>query len=147
MNILFACAGNTCRSVMAQHLLAEKLRLAGRTGLEVRSCGLLVEPFQLVHEHAVAVLKERGLDAAGQVPSPAGPDHADWADLVLLMTQRQKLQWLERFPSCTGRVFTLGEYARMPGDIKDPWGGTLADYRLAAETIERALDLILPKIE
>ncbi len=146
MNILFACAGNTCRSVMAQHLLAEKLRLSGKAGQEVRSCGLLVEPLGLVHEHTVAVLRERGLDVTGHVPSPAEA-HAEWADLVLLMTQRQKLQWLERFPYCTGRVFTLGEFARLPGDIKDPWGGSLEDYRAAADMIERALDLILPKID
>ncbi len=63
-SVLFVCTGNTCRSVMAEHLLRHYAREAG-LDLQTASAGLRAYPGDEASEFALTVLEELGLDASG----------------------------------------------------------------------------------
>ncbi|MDD5349454.1 MAG: arsenate reductase ArsC [Chthoniobacteraceae bacterium] len=58
--VLILCTGNSCRSQMAEGILRE----AAGDLLEVHSAGS--SPAGFVHPHAVAVMREIGIDISGQ---------------------------------------------------------------------------------
>ncbi len=59
MKVLFVCVGNSCRSQLAE-------AIARHHGLHADSAG--TEPASSVSRNALAVLAERGIDAAGLAP-------------------------------------------------------------------------------
>ena len=61
MRILILCTGNSCRSQMAEGFLK-----SFDPGVEVYSAG--TAPSEKVHPKAVEVMKEVGIDLAGQLP-------------------------------------------------------------------------------
>ena len=63
VNVLFLCTGNSCRSQMAEALVR---KYAGET-IAVYSAGLEPRP---VHELAIEVMKEIGIDISGQRSKP-----------------------------------------------------------------------------
>ena len=75
--ILILCTGNSCRSQMAEGLLRES---AGDI-LEVSSAGS--RPAGYVHEAAVAVMREIGIDISGQTSKPLEPFLAAGVDVVI----------------------------------------------------------------
>ena len=77
--VLFACIHNSGRSVAAKVLTEH--HGAGR--VEVRSAGS--EPGAGVHPAVAQVLAERGLSAAGHVPSLLTSDGVREADVVITM--------------------------------------------------------------
>ncbi|MGB7568626.1 MAG: arsenate reductase ArsC [Chitinivibrionales bacterium] len=63
LNVLFLCTGNSCRSQMAEAFVR---KYAGDT-IAVYSAGLDPRP---VHEMAIEVMKEVGIDISGQRSKP-----------------------------------------------------------------------------
>jgi len=59
IKIMFLCTGNSCRSQMAEGFARE----LGKGLLEVHSAGLIAAG---VHRRAIAVMREAGIDIAGQ---------------------------------------------------------------------------------
>ena len=54
------------------------------------------------------------------------------------------------FKHLTDRVFLLGSWPEEDspkGNIRDPMGGSIKDYRRAFETIARHIDRILPDLQ
>ncbi|TKH33210.1 low molecular weight phosphatase family protein [Paenibacillus polymyxa] len=107
-NILFVCTGNTCRSPMAEGMLR---KLAAEHGLEldVRSAGVAAMDGTPISRHAEAVLRDH--DISDQITStPLSDGLAEWAHLILTLTQGHKQHVVQRFPQTAGKVFTLKEY-------------------------------------
>lgn len=63
VNVLFLCTGNSCRSQMAEAFV----RKYSRDSIAVYSAGLEPRP---VHEMAIEVMKEVGVDISGQQSKP-----------------------------------------------------------------------------
>lgn len=68
--ILCVCTGNTCRSPMAAALLRQALDKRGREDILVESAGLAAGFASPATEHAVAVMREIGLDLSGHRSRP-----------------------------------------------------------------------------
>ena len=129
MKILFVCTGNTCRSPLAEVLCA---RL--RPGWETRSRGLAAYENAAATSHAADAARELDCDLAAHQAHMVQERDMEWADTVVGMTTAHAAMLRTVFPAYGGKIRT------MPGgDIPDPLGGTMSDYRVCAARIEQDL--------
>jgi protein-tyrosine phosphatase len=127
MKILFVCTGNTCRSP-----LAEVLYTHCHPEREARSRGLAAYENAGAAAHAAEVARERGCDlSAHQAHMVAGSD-MEWADTVYGMTTAHAAMLRTVFPAFADKVKTLPG-----GNLPDPIGGTMSDYRDCADRLEK----------
>jgi protein-tyrosine-phosphatase len=77
--VLFVCVHNAGRSQMAAALLARR----GGERVRVRSAGS--EPADQVNPAVVVVMRELGLDLAGETPKPLADEVVREADVVVTM--------------------------------------------------------------
>ena len=146
MNILFVCAGNTCRSPMAEALLNRKLKEAGVTEVTTASAGTHVWPGDKAANDTVAEMARRGIDIEGRDAQQLSEQLVSHADVILTMTDgvSQAVQVL--FPQVSGKVFALGDYVGETGDVDDPYGGDEHIYRVAADQIDHLLEKLMEKL-
>ncbi len=153
--ILVVCTGNSCRSVMAQRLLA---RLFERGGIpvQVESAGLFAMPGMPPTKETEQVLRRVGLDCSDHRARIVTPEAVDAADLILVMEPFHHEEIFRRFPPAAGKTHLLNAYGRAtmpPGEplgIHDPIGKPLEVYEVcfgmirdAAERVARALGVSL----
>jgi protein-tyrosine-phosphatase len=130
---------------MAEGLLRH--RLAGR-GLRHRvgSAGTYALDGRPASEHAVTVMAERGIDLRDhQSRSITGEQMAE-ADLILVMAQEHLRVLRGTWPQYAWKIRLLSEIAGKRRDVKDPYGGTLEEYRACANTIEGYIDAGLERV-
>lgn len=91
---LIVCDGNICRSPYAAAVLRRRVRQRGPRPVRVRSVGLAGSG-RSSPPTAREVARERGFDLDDHRSRLLGPGDAAWADLVLVMTPRQRrtLTW------------------------------------------------------
>lgn len=140
-SVLFICSGNTCRSPMAEALLAARL-----PELNVSSAGLSTVPGLPASIGAIDAMDAYGLNLdyhrSRQVSSYLLAD----ADLVLCMGQSHKQVIVQALPELADKVFTLGEYAGDEQDIADPFGGDAEEYAACAAQIDALVEKVAAKI-
>ncbi|WP_321958989.1 low molecular weight protein-tyrosine-phosphatase [Burkholderia cenocepacia] len=139
--LVVVCIGNLCRSPMAEALLRARL-----AGVDVQSAGIGARDGQPADPHAVALLRERGLDLAAHRARRLPPWLAARAGLILTMDLEQKRWIVRRHPALCGRVFRLGEFCEAPDgasrgiDVPDPYLGPRAAFEHSLRLIERGVD-------
>lgn len=106
--IAFVCTGNICRSPFAQLLLADRA-----PSLSVTSAGIGALEGEPMDPNMADELRARGVDPSGftarQVTS------ADLtADLILVMSLRQRDYLLQEWPSVVSRIGLLGAVENLP---------------------------------
>ena len=151
MWIIFVCTGNTCRSPLAEHLL--KRRLADRLGCSVEelpakgywilSAGVAAFGGGPASAHAIAVAQEFGADLSSHRSRLVHPGLLREADLLYALAQSHQQAIQEILPDLPRPVELL---AGAEGDIPDPYGGSIDDYRQCAQSIARHIDRILSEI-
>ncbi len=145
LHIAFVCTGNTCRSPMAEglarKLLAERLETTpGRLvdmGFELASMGVFAHAGQAASPDAVVVMAEDGIDISQHSSRPALPDVIGKQDRVYCMTRSHREALLALLPPGRGERIELLD--PRGSDVPDPYGGSKADYRSAADRIAAAV--------
>ncbi len=147
MDVLFVCTGNTCRSPMAA---ARFNQLAGPDGPVAGSAGIAAragQPASPAAAEAAAALYGLRLETHRSVPLD-GNLMRD-AGLVVAMTPSHK-NWISlRYPAYADKVRVLTAYGD-GGDpeqgIRDPFGGTVQEYRDTLLAMEPHLQALLASI-
>ena len=142
MNILFVCTGNTCRSPMAAAIM-EKICVENDIEVLIESAGVFAEIGQTASEEAIKALDEMGIDLTFHRSKPVSEDLVEKSDLILTMT---KAHAMILSSMAQDKVFSIMEYIGEQGDISDPYGGDLEDYRETAKEIYDALVDVAEKI-
>lgn len=143
--LLFVCTGNICRSLMAERLA---LKLAADRGLplEARSAGVAAESYFTPPAEVAAALRPCGCTPEGHRPQLAGRDLLRWADVVLVMTRRQRELLLDQFPEFTGKVHLLRSFAGLDDqDVADPIGKPQAVYDACRDRLLESLEALFSR--
>lgn len=135
IEILVVCTGNTCRSPMAEALLAAELGTRG-VPAAVRSAGTLPWPGG-ASEGARAVMRERGLDLGAHLSRPLDAGMIRRADLVLAMTRVHVWTVTNHAPDAAARTYLPGELVRLGRAVGPRRGGEPVDAWLSRVAARR----------
>ncbi len=138
---LIVCTGNTCRSPMGEalfkRLVADKLgchvdELVER-GIQVASAGIAAMPGAPATQQAVDVMAEMEIQLGDHASQPITNRLAQFADLILTMTNGHRQALISQLPLIEPRVKTV---RRDGGDITDPIGSPKQVYAACATQIQ-----------
>ena len=142
-NILFVCAGNICRSPMAEWQLKALLWEKPITGMQVGSAGLIALPGNSASFNAVRVAREHSISMAEHKARPITAELIDDADLVLVMESHQGHELIADHPQASEKILLLRHFARYGSrerGISDPYGRNLEAYRFCFEDIKECVE-------
>lgn len=134
-SILVVCLGNVCRSPVAEFLFRREL---GERDIRVSSAGLGALVGQPMDEHAMALLKDRGIDASEHRARQLEPSMLREADLILAMEQRHLNSVARLAPEASGKVFLFDKW-HAGGDVPDPYRRSQRVFEQVHASIERGV--------
>ncbi len=131
--ILFVCHGNICRSTMAEFVMKELVRRAGREAeFIIDSCACRTDAIGSdTHPDTKKILQENGIPftprAARQIRRE---DYAQWDDIIAM--DEENMRDLMRLSSGDpdGKIALLLSFAAEKREVADPWytGNFAATY-------------------
>jgi len=144
--VLFVCAGNICRSPMAEAFLRRLIdERPGLRHVEVFSAGTIASDGAGPLAQTVRVMQtDHGIDLTGHRARrlTANLD----ADLVLAMDRHVSDE--AREIGTSGALHLIGDFAGLPGEeVVDPYGGSLDDHRACASKVKRLVEAVARKLE
>lgn len=145
LKMLFVCTGNTCRSPMAEaffNLLAQQRGLPARAF----SAGLSVSNHK-ASDSAIQAAAEYGAELSSHRPQSLTQCMVNDADLILTMTEDYKRNVEMNYPSAQGKTWTLLQFIGEQGDIDDPYGGSLEEYRKCARQLWEAVSKVIDRLQ
>jgi protein-tyrosine phosphatase len=136
VRILILCAGNICRSPLAEELLRRAL---ARRGVEaqISSAGIWAEGGLPASAGASRAGRRLGIDLGPHRSAQLDLAEVARADVVLVMTTSQRDELVRLDPQVSGKVVPLGDK-----DIDDPYLGDPATYEACAAEIEAACEAL-----
>ena len=144
MKILFVCHGNICRSPMAEFVMKDMVKKAGRAGeFVIASAATSREEIgNPVYPPARRKLAEHGIGCAGHAARQlTREDYAKW-DLLIGM-DRANIRNMERIcgGDPDGKMYRLLDFTGQGGEVSDPWYS--GDFVSTREDIDRGLKALL----
>lgn len=136
--LLVICTGNICRSPVAAALLRARLPSPA-----IESAGLGALVGKGVEPTARELAEKEGLDVGSHRARQVTPEMVRWADLVLVMSERQRLAVAELHPASTGKIFLLGHWLERNGkgeEIPDPYRKSQEAFEYVHNQLIRAAD-------
>ncbi len=142
--VLFVSHSDTSRGPMAEAIMQPKVILED---VLIDSKGMIVLFPEPINPKAEAILEEHGMSMKEHEAVQFTKDDFDERTLILTMSGIQKEKLLELYPQETVNLYTLTEYnGSGNGDIVDPIGGNLPEYRqcfdILMSEIEKAVSVI-----
>lgn len=134
IKILFVCHGNICRSTMAQFVMADLVRRAGRADeFVIDSAATSSEELgNPPHRGTVAKLRAEGVPVGTHRARRVRREEYDAWDHIIYM-DAENARGLARIlgGDREGKVSRLLDWTARPGDVADPWytGDFDATYR------------------
>ena len=122
--ILFVCHGNICRSPMAEFVMKDLVKKAGREDdFYIESAATSTEELGIpVYPPARRKLAEHGISCNGHAARQLRRADYDRFDLLIGM-DRWNIRNMERI--CGGdpdrKIHMLMDFTSRPGDVADPW--------------------------
>jgi len=146
-SVLFVCAANTVRSVMAEHMLRRELKSRAVDG-EVKIASAGIAPYArdgaLISLDTRLALRDDGIrleDDATATRLDAHPELLERADLIIAMTDQQVEQLCHQFAEANSRpVFTLKSFIGETGDIEDPFENGEQAFVACRKEIKRLVE-------
>ena len=136
--IIFICHGNICRSPMAEFILKDLVKKAGREReFKIASAAVSAEELgNRVYPPARRLLEKHGIDCSGKTAVQIRCENYDDWDMVIYMDESNRLRLLRIFGGDPdGKLFNLLDFAGRTGEeIDDPW--YTGDFRRAWDDIE-----------
>lgn len=141
---LVVCTGNTCRSPMGEGLLEKRIaeRLGcpvtslDEKGVAVISAGIAAMPGSPPAPQAVEVMNQMGVDIADHSSQPITGRLAQFADVILTMTNGHRQALISHWPTLETRTKTV---RRDGADVSDPIGCPVDVYAATARQIDEQL--------
>jgi protein-tyrosine phosphatase len=142
--LLFVCAGNICRSPIAEALFKHIARARpALASIDVGSAGTIaIEGNSTIKETRDVARDEFGLDLSRHRARNA---EGLQADLILTMDRRVTREAARL--GMTGHILMLGEYVGNGEVVEDPYGGALDVHRACARQIQRLVDAAADRLE
>jgi protein-tyrosine-phosphatase/predicted ATP-grasp superfamily ATP-dependent carboligase len=135
--VLFVCKGNICRSPFAQAYAQATIANGGR----VLSSGYHPREGRPCPPEAVAAARELGFDLALHRSTVLSEDVVRRAEAIFVFDEENWRTLLAAYPFARRKLHRVGELSPAgPLDIRDPYGGSLEDFRTAYGAIRRTLD-------
>ncbi|MFA6093163.1 MAG: PEP/pyruvate-binding domain-containing protein [Elusimicrobiota bacterium] len=132
MDVLYICAGNTCRSPMAEQITQNLLSLGGPQDIRVTSRGLS-EPFpgEGMTPQAGQALSRLGIPPRPHTTRMLTEQDVRSADIILTMSELLAGIVIKSHPEAAPKVALLNRFAGL-GDkpITDPMAGPMMPYSL-----------------
>jgi len=142
-SVLVVCTGNSCRSPMAQYMLADMLE---GTPASVGSAGTDAPVGSPAALNAVEVMREAGLDLTRHRAQQLTSAMLDVADLVLVMDDYHRQRVVELSPDAAGRTRLLLSYVDSGEGVEDPIGFSVECYRLTRDAMRPALEQVAAQV-
>ena len=135
--VIFVCSGNICRSPMAAGLSASMLAESGARPMII-SMGTLNLVGRSADRHAVAAMKEIGIDISRHRSQGLNPMMLKMADVVFVMEPRHTQAIRRVAPGARVQLLSSFDEPKQP-EVRDPVGGTLEDFRACRVVLRRCL--------